>query len=324
MPISLGSEQKLPDAIEKGDPYPIKAAIFYRHNPLRAAGDSNRWRQALAKLDLLVVIDTQMNEAAALAHYVLPEHHYLERMEPVYVAGNKVAIRQPVVPPLYDTRSGFEIVQGLARAVGLEQYFNFTIEEYNEALLSPTGWNLAALMEQGVVEVPATPYNYEKPGTLTGKVQLAQPLVRDAGGSFVPQYEPPLTRAEGDRLQLLHGRGPVHTHTYTLNIAPLHHLMPENELWIHPSAAAARGIKDGDLVEVANEVGVQRIKARVTEGIRPDCVWMHHGFGCEVPEQRLAYGKGANDSALYPILTHPISGALGQGDATVTVRKVGG
>lgn len=305
-------------------PYPLKAGLFFRVNPVKSSGDSQRWIKALQKLDLVVAIDTQMSETAMYAHYVLPESHFLERMDAISVVGNTVSIRQPVIKPMYNTKPGYAIVRELAKAVGIEQYFDFSMEEYNAALLGPTGWTLKHLQEKGVIKVPATPPAYPTLPTASGKAELVHDAFANSGGHRVITWVAPKTQPEGERLRLLHGHVAVHTNGYTQNVPHLFARMPENELWIHPTTAAARGIKTGDLVEVVNELGAERLKAKVTEGIRADCVWMCHGFGTMVPEQRLAFGRGANDGALYPILVAPVAGALGQGDATVTVRKAGG
>ncbi|MFZ5815828.1 MAG: molybdopterin dinucleotide binding domain-containing protein [Bacillota bacterium] len=322
-PLSLGSIQAIPLVMESKDPYELKAAIFFRVNPVKSSGDMRRWMEALKKLELVVAIDTQMSETAMLAHYVLPESHYLERMDAISVVGDTVSIRQPVVNPMYDTKSGYEIIQGLAKVLGIDGYFDFDMERYNNALLEPTGWTVAQLKEQGVIKVSATPPDYSRLPTGSAKAELVHRGFALSGGTEVVGWVPPKTEPEGERLRLLHGHVAVHTNGYTQNVPALYARMPENELWIHPSEAARRGIKNGDLVEVANEYGTQKIKAKVTEGIRPDCVWMCHGFGTLVPEQRLAYGKGAADGWFYPIMVTPVSGALGQGDATVTVRKAG-
>jgi len=44
------------------------------------------------------------------------------------------------------------------------------------------------------------------------------------------------------------------------------------DIWIHPAAAKARGIKDGEEVWVESEVGRIKRAANVTEGIRPDTI----------------------------------------------------
>ena len=48
-------------------------------------------------------------------------------------------------------------------------------------------------------------------------------------------------------------------------------------LWINPSDAAARGIKDGDTVEVFNDRGVMRIPAKVTERVTPGVIAVSEG-----------------------------------------------
>lgn len=58
--------------IESKDPYELKAAIFFRVNPVKSSGDTKRWMDALKRLELVVAIDTQMSETAMFAHYVLP------------------------------------------------------------------------------------------------------------------------------------------------------------------------------------------------------------------------------------------------------------
>lgn len=322
-PLSLGSIQALPLTVESGKPYPVRAAIFYRINPVKSSGDSARWIKALQKLELVVAIDTQMSETAMYAHYILPESHFLERMDAISVVSDTISLRQPVVKPMNDTKSGYEIIQGLAKACGVGDYFNFTIEEYNAAQLSPSGWTMSTLKEKGIVKAPATPASYDTLPTRSGKAELVHEGFATSGGTRVIGWVPPKTQPEGENLRLLHGHIAVHSNGYTQNVPALYARMPENELWIHPTAAAKRQIKTGDYVEVANELGKERIRALVTEGIRPDCVWMAHGFGTMSPDQHLAYKKGANDGALYPILMTPVAAALGQGEATVTVRKAG-
>lgn len=323
-PLGLGSVQAIPLVIESGDPYPLKAGIFFRLNPMKSSGQSSRWEAAIKQLELVVAIDTQMSETARLAHYILPESHYLERTETISIVGDTVSVRQPVIQPLHDTKAGWQIIQGLARACGIGQYFEFTMEQYNTALLSLTGWTHQQVAAAGVMKVSATAPDYDKLSTPSGKADLVQSRVKDAGGTATVQWVPPKVKPEGETLRLLHGHVPVHTNGYTQNNPQLFRLMPENDLWIHPETAAARGIKDGEMVEMANEFGKGRIRVRVTDGIRKDSVWTCHGFGTKSPEQKLAFGKGMNDSEFYPIMVTPIAGALGQGDAVVTVRKVGG
>ena len=80
------------------------------------------------------------------------------------------------------------------------------------------------------------------------------------------------------------GRTAAHTHVSTQNNLYLSELVPENLLWINDQAADRLGIKDGEYVEVASPLKTTgKIKAKVTELIHPEAVFMLHGFGKTVP-----------------------------------------
>ena len=59
----------------------IRAVFVEGCNPLRSYADSKRFEEAFKALDLLVVIDPAMTEAARLAHYVLPAKTGYEKFE---------------------------------------------------------------------------------------------------------------------------------------------------------------------------------------------------------------------------------------------------
>jgi thiosulfate reductase / polysulfide reductase chain A len=100
--------------------------------------------------------------------------------------------------------------------------------------------------------------------------------------------------------------------------------VPENELWINTRAAAPLGIKDGQqLVEVASPLGTQaRLKAKVTDFIHPEAVFMLHGFGKTVPAQTRCYHKGASDSLLQENISDQAGGSPALDETLVRVRPV--
>ena len=99
--------------------------------------------------------------------------------------------------------------------------------------------------------------------------------------------------------------------------------MPENLLWINDKAAGRLGIKDGDYVEVASPLKTTgKIKAKVTELIHPEAVFMLHGFGKTVPVQTRCYGKGASDALLQENIADQAGGSPAYDNTLVQVRKV--
>jgi thiosulfate reductase/polysulfide reductase chain A len=136
----------------------------------------------------------------------------------------------------------------------------------------------------------------------------------------VPTWQEPLAPAT-DRFYLLTGKVGQHTQFATQNNQWLQQVYPENSLWIHPKAAATRAIANGDMVTVTSDVGSVQIVATVTEGIRPDCVYMTQGFGKISMGLRVAYNVGASDSDLHMTFTDPVSGGQALTQTFVTVAK---
>ncbi len=318
----FGRAQMLPEVIESGKPYPIRAAIICHTNPVRSYPNGDAVVRALRKLDLVVAVDYQMSDTAwTTADYVLPESTYLERLVPVQVSGPNLVLPQPAIRPVHDTRGEDEIIRGIAQAAGIGHYFNYTLAQYNDALLTPLGLRSQDLMA-GEVKIPLAAKKQASIATPSGKIELASSAMAAAGAPALPIWEPPLVTPSAGNFRLITGHVPMHTNTTTGNVAYLHALMPENQLWIHPSRAGALGIAEGDLVEVRSDVASQRLRAHVTEGIVPEAVFMAHGFGVISPAQRLAYRRGASDAALGAIRSAPFSGAAAACEVLVTVRKV--
>ena len=72
-------------------------------NPAHSLADAPRMREALAALELLVVVDVAMSETARLAHYVLPVASQLEKAEATFFnfefPRNVFHLRKALLPP---------------------------------------------------------------------------------------------------------------------------------------------------------------------------------------------------------------------------------
>jgi thiosulfate reductase/polysulfide reductase chain A len=62
-----------------------------------------------------------------------------------------------------------------------------------------------------------------------------------------------------------------------------------------------------------NELSKGKIKAKVTEQIRPDAIFMLHGFGHLSPDLTLAYGKRLNNGDFIKAGADPIGGTMPNG-----------
>ena len=111
------------DAVLAEHPDRLRAVWVDSSNPVNTAADTPRVRQALAALDLLVVVDVAYTETAALAHYVLPASSQYEKCEFTLfnfeAPTNYFHVRAPVLPPLPGTLPEPQIYSRLAHALGL-------------------------------------------------------------------------------------------------------------------------------------------------------------------------------------------------------------
>ena len=325
-----GNAQQLAPAILNQDPYPIKALIANRFDPLVSIPDSTATRQALDKLDLIVAIEVNFSQTAWYADVILPEPMYLERADSIQVVtGLKPTLfmRRQAVTPRYDSMPAWLIIKKLAQRLGLGHYFPYeTIEDIWNFQLQNLGVKIEDFDARGFVALTDKTLLWDRKDgikfkTPSGKIELVSSLMENAGfPSFVP-YTPMPAPPEG-RFRLIVGRGAAHTNISTQNNLYLNELVPENELWINTQPAGRLGIKNGDYVEVNSPVGVGKIKAKVTDFIHPEAVFMLHGFGKTVPAQTRCYLKGASDAVLQENVTDPVGGSPGLHETMVQVRPL--
>jgi thiosulfate reductase/polysulfide reductase chain A len=326
-----GAYLKLRENVRSGNPYPVKAWMIYKQDPLNALPDQANSLRMLEQMDFVGAIDIQMSDTAWYADIVFPESTYLERQDPVEVMAGiwpVVVFRQPVIKPLHDTKPALEIVQGLARRLKLTQYFDFTIDQWVEAQVKtlPLDVPLEYLKKHGVYVPPGFPKygSTLSPDhrfvTKSGKIELFSERLQEACYDPLPVYQPPVQPPSGE-FRLILGRKAYFTHANTTNNPWLNSFASTNHLWLHPAAAESLGVSDGERVEVTSSVASVQLPVRVTPEIRPDCVFMLHGFGNRSKWQRLVYDVGASDAQVLETAWDKVSGAAALHETFVKVRK---
>ncbi len=117
IPCNVMSEEILADHPDR-----YRAMIIESGNPLHSVADSQRMREAMRTLELLVVIDVAFTESAREAHYILPASSQFEKPEATYFnlefPRNAFHLRRPVFAPLDGTLAEPEIHARLVEAMG--------------------------------------------------------------------------------------------------------------------------------------------------------------------------------------------------------------
>ncbi len=262
--IGTGHLVNLYKAIKTGEPYPVKAFIAYRFDPIAAFPDPDEQRRVLDDLDLLVAIDVNYSDTAWYADVILPESTYLERSNIIATQkGPKpgFVMRRQAMAPRYDSKPAWEIFTLLAERMGVGQYFPYKgIEDIWNYQLAGTGVKIEDFGAKGLIGLAKDPIMMLRDAikftTVSGKIELVSSKLEKSGfHSFAP-YVAPKKPAEGS-FRLTFGRTAVHAHAQSQNNPYLNEIVPENSLWINADEARKLGIKNGDMVEVSAE-GLQR------------------------------------------------------------------
>jgi len=319
-------------AILNEDPYPVKAYICYRHDPLTGFPDREAQRAGLDKLDLIVALDAKFGETTWYGDVILPLSGYLEKDSPIAAQKGKIPrfiVRRKAIEPLYDSRAEWWIFRELARRMGVGEYFPYdTPEELWAFQLKGTGYTIADFEEKGFVDLAEKAISFDRENQLkfktpSGKIELKSPNLENAGfPSFAP-YQERKPIPEGS-FRLVFGRHAIHAHGHTQNNPLLHEIFPENTLWINEDAAGKLEIRDGDLVEVSAGGIKADIRARTTPFIHPEAVFTVHGFGRTVPLLKRAFGVGFADQRMAKGCLEkydPVGGAIAYLESLVTVRR---
>lgn len=278
------------DAILTGKPYRPRALITHHANPLLINANYKKAREALEKLELLVVYDILPTATAELAHIILPAASDLERH--CYGAwpgfdGGYVALQQKVIEPVGESRSVFDVEYELATRLGLQNQYPWTTnEEWINYKLGPLNITFDRLQEEHVIYVtPGVEYKkYVTGGFKTGsrKVELYSQTLKDIGQDPMPAYR---AFEEGRDLQEkfpLVGttrRPGNYVHTRFRDVDSLRKIQPDPLLRMHSRDAESRNIKNGDSAIVESPEGAVSVKAMITDEIRAGYVIVDFGWG---------------------------------------------
>jgi len=312
--------------------YDFKGWIVYGTNLIQSLPEPAKTLKAIQELDLLVAIDVLPAEIVGYADVVLPECTYLERWDDVGPTPWRepfIAIRQPVVQPLYDSKPGWWIAKELANRLGHSDFFPWQdARAMVEARLAKAGHDVANVKAKGLVRGRPVPVTTEDGlelsfKTPSGKIELSSAQMAAAGLPPLPPYTRPEEPAPG-QFRLLFGRVPVHTFGRTTNNRFLSEVYAGNEVWLNAKVAREKGLSNGEKVVLVNQDGVRSepVPLKATQRIRPDCVFVVHGYGHTSPGLKFARGRGLDDTKLVTrTKIDPAMGSTGMNVNFVAVEK---
>jgi len=312
----------------------IEVLILNGTNPVFSLPLAAGFREALAKIPVIVSLSSFMDETTALADIILPSHTYLESWgddfpEPGvgFVTG---AVSQPVVSPLYNTRATGDILLGLAQQLGLSDAIPWnSMKECIE-----DGWR--QIYERGDPET-----REESFASFWRAVLKAGVWGEKSRREFAFTLKKGVINSIGVPAPVFSGSSdeyPFVLHPYVSNT--LHDGRAANLPWLqelpdpmtsvvygswvelNPVTAGQLGLTEGDLVDIESPHGRIRAPVYVYPAIMPDVVAMPIGQG-HSEYGRYAKNRGANPIEILGPQMEQQTGGLASSATRVKILATG-
>jgi anaerobic selenocysteine-containing dehydrogenase len=296
---------KLGEYLWEGKPYPIQV-VYWQGKGLGQSPNSGLVRRAMIeKVPFIVAQDNFMTDACQIADVVLPVAHLFERYDLMAPSRNfYFQIMDKAAEPLWEARSDTWIYTELAKRLGFGDLFDKSEEEWIDELLVNTGLTAQSLRESGPVWMWSNEkYNrfgvrWAKPPfywfkdtpfqTPSSRIELHSVRWEEKDEDPMADYKVPEEIAESAPelqrkypLALVNAKIGAYVHSTYHQMPWIREIFPQPWADINSADAAARGILDGEMIEVFNDRGTIRVIARVHQGIRQGVVSVQNGWWIE-------------------------------------------
>jgi anaerobic selenocysteine-containing dehydrogenase len=287
-PVRLINMNRLGQALGEMD-RPVRSLYVYHSNPAAVAPDQNAVLRGLSRPDLFTVVHERfLTDTARYADLVLPATSSLEHADLYRAYGSYCVQRaEPVIPPVGESKSNWDVFSLLAAAMGFEEpFFRQSARELVDQLLaSPAplreGIDREALAQGRAVELRLPQDARTRFRTPSGKIEILNPRLSRPLPTWLPTHE------EEGRLPLRLQTGVT---PYALNSSfqerdDLRRKQKGMRLKMNPADAAERALARGSAVVAWNELGEVAFELEVTERVPRGVVvaegvfWLAHAPG---------------------------------------------
>ncbi|MEO1920094.1 MAG: formate dehydrogenase subunit alpha [Paracoccaceae bacterium] len=265
------------DAIHNDD---INGMYILGENPAMSDPDVEHARDALAKLDQLVVQDIFLTETANYADVILPAAAWAEKTGTVTNTNRQVQMGRAAVKSPGQARPDWAITVDLANRLGLDWTYEHPSEVFAEmkltmASLDNITWER---LERETVTYPSL--SPEDPGqaiVFTDGFPRADKRARFTPASIV---SPADTLDKDYPFILITGRQLEHWHTgsMTRRATVLNAVEPEANCSLHPQTLKSMGVEPGGMIRLTTRRGSITIMARADRGIAEDNVFLPFAY----------------------------------------------
>ena len=259
----------------------IKGMYVLGENPAMSDPDVDHARDALAKLEHLVVQDIFLTETANYADVILPAAAWPEKTGTVTNTNRQVQMGRPAVPSPGQAHEDWAITNELAKRLGLDWTYEHPSEvfaEMKQSMKSLDNITWDRLLDENAVTYPSL--SPEDPGQA---IVFGEGFPRAEGRArFTPAnlVAPDETPDDEFPMILITGRQLEHWHTgsMTRRASVLDALEPEANCSMHPSTLRKIGAVPGDMISLTTRRGSLNVMVREDRAVSPDQVFLPFAY----------------------------------------------
>ncbi len=256
----------------------INGMYIMGENPAMSDPNLEHAREALTRLEHLVVQDIFFTETCGFADVILPASAFPEKTGTFTNTDRRVQLGRQAVTPPGESRQDLWIIQELARRLGLDWDYTgpeAVFEEIRQAVPSMAGMTWARLEDEDSLTYPLL--REDDPGEPVifrdGIFPTADGRGRFVAADYVeaaelPDNDYPFIFMTGRQLEHWH------TGTMTRHSRVLNTIEPWPYVLINPEDLQALEMESGDLLTIESRRGALSVATRVDEGIQPGVLMM--------------------------------------------------
>jgi formate dehydrogenase major subunit len=262
------------NAIHAGE---ITGMYIEGENPAMSDPDLQHAREALAKLDHLVVQDLFVTETAFHADVILPASAFAEKSGTFTNTDRRVQLAREVIKPPGDARQDLWIIQEIAKRMGLDWRYDGPADVFTE--MTEVMPSLKNITWERLVREGAVTYPVDDPHLPGNEIIFTTGFPTDSGrGRIVPAHVIAPDEVPDDEYPMVFSTGRVlehwHTGSMTRRSSVLDQLEPEAVAFMSPKDMRRMQVWPGDMVRLETRRGAVEVKVRSDRDVPENMVFM--------------------------------------------------
>jgi len=259
----------------------IHGMYIMGENPAMSDPDAHHAREALARLDHLVVQEIFLTETCYYADVILPATAWPEKNGTVTNTDRMVQLGRKALEAPGEAKEDLWIIQELARRMGLDWNYGGPRDVFNEMR---KGMNsIAGITWERLEAESCVTYPCESEGDPGQPIVFVDTFPTPTGRArFVPADIIPAAERPDKEFPfvLITGRQLEHWHTgaITRRASVLDAIEPEPTATLHPLELDALGARPGDVITVESRRGIISLYARADDGTPRGAVFVPFCF----------------------------------------------